>query len=163
MQKISIIVDTFSWKKLGILENKLKILDSLYNSVNVCITHEILKEINHFQLSSCDIARTQILPTQINRMYQDSTSLGFDEADASLISNLDRTKEFLGVSEDRPLLSLGTRYGAKIIQLIDLCQFLTAQNILTKNDLYTITKELRYLKNISKKKEKYMKKWLQHN
>ena len=163
MQKISAIIDTFSWKKLGILENKVNTLDMLYNSLNVCVTHEILKEIKHFRLLSCDITRTHILPTKINRMYQDSRSLGFDEAEASLISNIVETEEFFGVTEDRPLLSLGIRYGANIIQLIDLFQFLTAQNVITKNIFYKITKELRSLKNISKKKEKFVKKWLQDN
>jgi len=163
MQKISVIIDTFSWKKLGIIEKQENILNSLYDAVNVCITHEILKEIKHFQLTTCDSSRVHILPTKQNRIYQDSKTLGFDEADASLISNIIKTEEYIGVTEDQPLLSYGTKNGFNIMQLLDLFQFLTAHNKLTKNSLYNITKELRNLKNITKKKEKDMKKWLQIN
>ncbi len=145
------------------MENKANILDTLYDSVKVCITHEILKEIKHFRLTSCDITRTHILPAKLNRIYQDSISLGFDEADASLLSNVVKTENNYGITEDQPLILLGTRYGANIMQLIDLFQFLTSQEKITKNTLYKMTQELRNLRNISKKKEKYMKKWMQNN
>lgn len=163
MQKISVIIDTFSWKKLDIIEKQVKILNLLYNAVNICVTHEILKEIKHFRLTSCEISRVHILPTKSNRIYQDSKTLGFDEADASLISNITKNEEYIGVTEDQSLLSLGTRNGCNIMQLLDLFQFFTAQGKLPKNTLYKITQELRNLKNITKKKEKYMKEWLQRN
>jgi rRNA-processing protein FCF1 len=154
-------VDTFSWKKIDILkELSLIDMDRAYDSLKICITHPVLTEISHFNLKSCILEKTQILPHQDNKLYRDALILGFDEADASLISCSNDEEEVYIVSEDRPLLTFGRSFGIKMVQLVDFMQVLTTLKVISKNNLYQINRKLREVKNISKRKEKSIKDWL---
>lgn len=59
-----------------------------------------------------------------------------------------------------PPLTYGKSIGIKIVQRVDFIQVLTALHIVSKNNLYQINRKLRDLKNISKRKEDAVKKWL---
>jgi hypothetical protein len=106
------------------------------------------------------VEKVEVLPHQDNRIYKDALTLDFDEADASILSHsFDETDTYI-ISEDRPFLTYGKSFGIKIIQLVDFMEVLTSLNIVSKNDLYQINRELRKIKNISEKKEKSIKNWL---
>jgi rRNA-processing protein FCF1 len=111
-------------------------MDRAYDSLKICITHPVLTEINHFKLKSCILEKTQILPHKDNKLYREALILGFDEADASLISCSNDEDEVYIVSEDRPLLAFGKSFGIKMVQLIDFMQVLTTLNVISKNTLY---------------------------
>ncbi len=49
------------------------------------------------------------------------------------------------------------------MQLVEFFLILTAQNIISKNQLLKINKTLRDLENISLKKAKTIKKWMKEN
>ena len=135
-------------------------MDVIYENVNLCITHEIQKEVV-YRRYACQSEKIQVLPTKPNQIYKDAKSLGFDEADASMMSILIKKDTYWGVTEDQPLITFGRSFELNIMQLIDFFQFLVKSDILSKNILYKITRDLRKMKNITKKKEKYIKKWLQ--
>nr|MDO8088805.1 hypothetical protein [Candidatus Sigynarchaeum springense] len=154
-------VDTFSWKKIDILqESGLVDIDSVYARVKICITHAVLGEIKHFQLKSCQVEKTEILPPRSNKIYEAALALQFDDADASMLSHGFDDDDTYIISEDRPLLTYGKIFGIKIVQLVDFMQVLTVLNAISKNSLYQVNKKLRELKNISKKKEDTVKEWL---
>ncbi len=154
-------VDTFSWKKIGILqESRLVDIDPVYAKVKICITHAVLDEIKHFELKSCQVDKTEILPHQPNKIYKEALALQFDDADASILSHGFDDDDTYIISEDRPLLTYGKSFGIKIVQLVDFMQVLTALNVISRNNLYQINRKLRDLKNISKKKADAVKEWL---
>ena len=159
---MKIFIDTYSWAKIDILVNASYIdLNNFYQKFELCITHDVLKEVRYREIKSCQIENLHIYPIKNKRIYEDAIIQQFDEADASLLSNGSREKDSIIITEDKPLLELGHSYKFKIIQLIDYFKILTDMKLLTKNKLYQINKELRKLRNISKIKEKEIKKFLQ--
>jgi len=155
------LIDTCTWIKLDKLQ-KLKEFSTsqLYLWGEVQITHEVLKEINHFRVLSCIRKDTTILPIGNRQIYDDATSTQLDEADASLLSNGARTQDKIIISEDPGLLNFARLYRITALQLIDLFQFFTEGDYLTRRELYRHTRTLRDLKNITKKRQKEIKSWL---
>ncbi|MHA1744596.1 MAG: hypothetical protein ACTSWW_01280 [Promethearchaeota archaeon] len=159
---MKIFIDTFSWFKIDLLVSTSYIdLAALYQELELCITHDVLEELQNRKIKSCQISKLQVYPIGNKRIYDDAITQDFDKADASLLSNGSRNSDILLVSEDQPLLELGKSYRFDCIQLIDFCRILTSLNILTKRKLFQVNRELRRLGNISKKKEREMKQHLQ--
>jgi len=159
---LKIFIDTYSWAKIDILVDASYIdLNNLYQKFEICTTHDVLEEIQYREIKSCQIHNLQIYPIKNKRIYEDVIIQQFDKADASLLSFGSRKGDSIIVSEDKPLLELGKSYRIEIIQLIDFFRILTKLNLFTKNQLFKINRELRKLKNISKKKEKEIKNFLQ--
>lgn len=155
------LIDTCTWIKLDKLQ-ELKEFSAgqLYNWGEVQITHEVLKEIDHFRVKSCVRKETAILPIGNTQIYDDATSAQLDEADASLLSNGSRARDKIIISEDTGLLDFARLYRITALQLIDLFQFFTEGDYFTRRELYQHTRTLRDLKNITKKRQKEIKTWL---
>lgn len=161
---MKIFIDTFSLFKIDLLvKNSYFDIDILYKELEICITHKILEEIQYRKINSFDISKLQIFPIENQRIYQDAITQGFDEADASLLSLGSKNKDFVFVSEDKPLLELGRSYHFHFIQLIDFFRIMVAMHIIPSKKLYQVNRELRRLGNISKHKEKEIKSYLQNN
>ncbi|MHA1721404.1 MAG: hypothetical protein ACTSWX_12145 [Promethearchaeota archaeon] len=159
---MKIFIDTYSWAKIDFLVNSSFLdFNILYRRFEICITHDILKEIQHREIKSCILEEIHIFPIKNRRIYEDAITQQFDKADASLLSNGSRNGDPILITEDHPLLELGKSYQFEIIQLIDFFKILTQFNILSKKKLFQINRELRRLRNISKNKEKNIKKFLQ--
>lgn len=159
---MKVFIDTFSWAKLDLLHEKsLLETELIYKYFEVCITHDLLDEINHRGIKSCNVMKIHVLPRGNERIFEDTRSQGFDKADASIFSNYQRNEDSFIVTEDKPLIQLGINYRFNIIQLIDFCKILNAMRLITNNRLFQINRELRELKNISKHKEKEIKTHLQ--
>ncbi|MCF2141069.1 MAG: hypothetical protein K9W44_13505 [Candidatus Lokiarchaeota archaeon] len=159
---MKIFIDTFSWAKIDLLiSESLFDFDPIYDTFEVCITHFVSEELNHRGLSSCISSKLSILPVKNKRIYEDAISQGFDKADASILSYGTKNDDVAIVTEDRPLLLLGMSYKFAIMQLIDFCRLLNAMELITKRELYRINQKLRILENITKKKEKEIKLYLQ--
>ncbi|MCF2139755.1 MAG: hypothetical protein K9W44_06855 [Candidatus Lokiarchaeota archaeon] len=150
---MNLLIDTFSWKKIGLLsEEKLINIDFLHKWSRIYITHEVKRELEHFEISSCNFDATTILPIKNNRLYQYALDLGFDQADSEIFSNSSPTKEMTIVSEDKPLLKLLQSYHVRAIQLIDLFYIYYKLDFIKSNDLFKINKYFREKKNITEKK-----------
>ena len=148
---MKIFIDTYSWSKIDLLVNSSNFdINCLYKEFDLCITHDVMKEIQHREIKSCQIPNLHINPIKNKRIYDDAITQKFDKADASILSNGSRNGDTIIVSEDLPLLELGKSYKFECIQLIDYCRILTNLNLLTKKNLYQINKELRRLENITK-------------
>ncbi len=157
-----VLIDTFSWKKLDILEEDEQIgTGTILDQFNVCITHAVFEEINHFKIKLHYPRKVSIIPYKNHKVCEDARLFGFDEADASIASACVELEDSMIVSEDRPLLAFGKGYGLKIVQLIDFFRIMTMSGIISRNDLYRANRKLREMKNISKIKEKSIKEWLQ--
>ncbi|MHA1651027.1 MAG: hypothetical protein ACTSYB_12600 [Candidatus Helarchaeota archaeon] len=150
-----LLIDTCTWFKLDLLtEENLFNSENLYELAEIEITHQVLKELEHFGSSSFQKERTKINPIRNQKIFNDVLELGFDEADASILSFGSKTKNFILVSEDNALLEYARVHGYFAIQLIDLFRLFTQKKIIKPRKLYHLTKKLRELKNITKKKEK---------
>ena len=159
---MKIFIDTYSWAKIDVLVDASYVdLNYFYQKFEICITHDVLKEIRYREIKSCQIQNLHVYPIKNKRIYEDAIIQRFDEADASLLSNGSRKGDTIIITEDKPLLELGKSYRIEIIQLIDFFRILTKLNLFTKNTLFKINRELRKLRNISKNKEKEIKDFLQ--
>ncbi len=155
------LIDTCTWIKLDKLQ-ELKEFSSaqLYLWGEVQITHEVLKEIDHFHVQSCVREETTILPIENKQIYDEATAAQLDVADASLLSNGSRTPDKIIISEDSGLLDFARLYRLTALQLIDLFQFFTEGDYVTRRELYQHSRTLRDLKNITKKRQKEIKTWI---
>ncbi|MHA1132399.1 MAG: hypothetical protein ACTSQI_05425 [Candidatus Helarchaeota archaeon] len=157
-----IFLDTCTWLKLELLERTKQFSTSLlFSSSSIAITHKIREELEHFSIPQEKINKTIIYPIGDKAIYKHALDLGLDEADASLLSNgkIKEDQLYL-ISEDRAVLSFGRMFKMEIMQLIDLFQNLTTQNILDKTKLYNMVKFLRNQKNITEKKKNTILNWL---
>ncbi|MHA1301337.1 MAG: hypothetical protein ACTSO9_18090 [Candidatus Helarchaeota archaeon] len=152
---MNLLIDTCTWLKLDILkEDRIFEPDKIYNWANIGISHQVLKEIEHFNCKSFKKEKTQINPIQNEEIYKKALKLEFDEADASILSFGKKTGDSIIISEDGTLLEYARINKFYALQLIDLFLLFTSMNFMKPRDLYHITKYLRKLKNITKKKEK---------
>jgi hypothetical protein len=94
-------------------------------------------------------------------LYNEAILLKLGEADASILSLDTKSEDSIIISEDGGILEFARSHGFAILQLIDLFSLMEQQNILNKRELYKITRKLRELKNITKKKQKKVKQILQ--
>ncbi|MHA1265334.1 MAG: hypothetical protein ACTSRS_08890 [Candidatus Helarchaeota archaeon] len=155
-------LDTCTWLKLELLEKEQQFsLWDLFSFSSLAITHKIKEELEHYSFPQEKINAIIIYPIGNKAIYQAALDSGFDEADASLLSNGKIEEEHLYlISEDRAILSFGRMLNMRIMQLVDLFQILTAQNVINKTKLYNLVKFLRDQKNITKKKHSYLLNWL---
>ncbi len=157
-----LFLDTCTWLKIELLKTQDLFDISLLRSFSsIAITHEIRQELEHYSLSAIDIKQIIIYPIGDQTMYKHALEIGFDEADASLLSNGKVSlNDIILVTEDRAVLTFGQLYDMQIIQLSDLLRLLTDSNILDKTNFYHLIKFLRDQRNITKNKEKSLLEWL---
>lgn len=156
--ELKCLVDTFSWSKLFRLrESGWEILlETILKETTIMITHEVKKEIEYRAPSHKDILEKVTILPKIDIDYPHYERMGFDPADASLFE-YQAHKNLLIISEDHPMLALGSVNKTDIIQLADFFSILNSVGILSNNDLHKLLVILRDMKNISKRKFKYIK------
>ncbi len=156
-----LLIDTITWTKLSRLQ-KMEVFSSksLYEWAEIQITHKVQEELEYRRNNIWIKENTQILPIKRTNIFQDALNLHFDEADSSILSNGSKEPDYFIVSEDRDLLRVARSYQFTAIQLIDLFRIFTAQNLISRRDLYNLAKILRELRNITEKKHKELKSWL---
>ena len=157
-----LFLDTCTWLKLEILEREELFKNSkLFNFGSLAITYEIKEELEYFSISSLDLRTLIVYPIKNKILYKQALELGFDEADASLLSNgkIEEEELYL-ISEDRGVISFGQFHKMNIMQLADFFMVLTASNHLTKRNCYHLIKFLRKQRNITHKKEQNILGWL---
>ncbi len=157
-----IFLDTCTWLKLELLEREQQFSTSvLFSFSSIAITHKIKEELEHYSIPQEKINETIIYPIGDKAIYKYALDSGFDDADASLLSNGKiKVEQLYLISEDRAVLSFGRMLKMEIMQLIDLFQNFTTQNIIDKKKLYNLVKFLRNQKNITEKKENNILNWL---
>lgn len=96
-----------------------------------------------------------ILPA-LDINYQLYDRQGFDKADASLIEYAER-REAIVVTEDHPMLALGYLENLDFIQTIDFFHILWRRGTITQNQMNKLLRIFRDLRNITKKKERSIK------
>ena len=156
-----LLLDTGSWLKLDKL-NQENIFNPhlLYEWATIETTHEVVIELEHFKCSSWKKNKTVIIPIKNQEIYDEAIELKYDKADASVISNGQKSDlEYLIVSEDRPLMDYVELYGFMGGFLIDIFRIFTSLDLLTKKELYRLAKRLHEMRNINKKKLKNILQW----
>ncbi len=154
------IIDTCTWLKLDLLnENQAFNPNYLYEWIEIEITHQILKELEYYNCNSFQKEKTKIIPIENEKIYQNALTVNFDDADASLLSCGKKSSISIIVSEDGLLLEYARIHNYFALQLIDLLQILTTKRFIAPRNLYHLTKLLRELDNITKKKEKEILKY----
>ena len=164
---LKVIIDTGSWLKLDLLENKkLFSVQSVYDWTKVIITHQVEEEVVHFRCSSYVQSETQIVPIENRQIYDECLSIGFDEADASIASLFpstnnqnERKEDYIVVSEDKPLLDYLHMKDIYAIQLIELFLIFTDMRKIQGKLFYRLVKILQDLRNITKKKMNSLLDW----
>lgn len=158
---MKLMIDTCSWFKLERL-SRLGLFDAnnLYKWAEIQITHDVEKELDYWQCSVWKKERTQILPVKNEKIFNEAILLGYDIADASILSNGSKDPDFFIVSEDRAMIKYLRLYRFSSIQIIDLFRILTRLNFISRTELYRLAKYLRINRNITKRKLKSIKKWL---
>jgi predicted nucleic acid-binding protein len=150
-----LIIDTGTWLKLDVLKaDNMFDAEQLYNWAEIIVTHHVLKELEYYNCKSFQKEKTKITPIENITIFQDLIKSNFDEADASILSLGKKSPKISIISEDGALLEYARVHHFYAIQLIDLFRSLTEINLITNRLLYHLTKTLRQLKNITKKKEK---------
>ncbi|HME53543.1 MAG TPA: hypothetical protein VKM55_15060 [Candidatus Lokiarchaeia archaeon] len=159
---MKLFIDTGTWLKLDVLSDlTLFEPNSLYDWADIFTTHQVDEELRHFNNRSINRSLTGILPVKNKKIYDEAVAVGFDLADASIISHGETDNpDVLIISEDRPLLKYAKMYRFYIIQLIDLFQVLAKQEHVSYNELYGLTREMQRLRNITRKKQEEIKNWL---
>ena len=159
-----LLIDTCTWLKLDLLnEDQVFIPNKLYQWADIEITHQILKEIEYYDCITFQKEETRIVPIENQHIYNEALELNFDEADASILGSGKKTSEYVLISEDGPLLEYARINNFKAFQLIDLFRILFQKNLIESRELYHLTKYLREMKNITKKKEKSILKYRDGN
>jgi hypothetical protein len=155
------LFDTCTWIKLNELQdNRIFDCTILYTYTKIAITHMILEEINYHNLSVCNTNYISIKPVGNEKIFYEAKEFELDDGDASLLSNGSKENDTIIISEDGGVLEFARAYRFVHMQLIDLFALLEKHNILTKKKLFQLTRTLRNMKNITKKKQKLIKKQL---
>ncbi len=152
---LKIIIDTFSWTKLFKLENNgwEKLVDIILDNISVLLTHEIKQELEYRHPNKTHyLKRTTLLPI-IDIDFQYFEINGFDKADASIIKHCEKSN-IPAVTEDHPMLTLGTVDKMDFIQLADFLYILNELDLITNNEFHKLLRILREMRNITKNKHK---------
>ncbi|TFF97386.1 MAG: hypothetical protein EU547_04470, partial [Promethearchaeota archaeon] len=100
-----LLIDTCTWFKLELLkEDNLFETSKIYDWAEIAVTHQVLKELEYYKCESIIKEKTKINPIENRQIYNQSSSLNFDEADASILSFGKKSKNHILVSEDGALL-----------------------------------------------------------
>ncbi|MHA1732674.1 MAG: hypothetical protein ACTSU5_12085 [Promethearchaeota archaeon] len=157
---MNLLVDTCTWLKIDKLQSRNKYDHrDFYSLATLHVTHDVVDELIHYGCNSWKREKTRAIPIGNEAIFREALDLNFDTADASILSNGTKDDNLVIVSEDRALLKFAEMYKFSAVQLIDLFRLFTPEHF-SKRDLYNLTKALRELRNITKKKEKEMKTWL---
>ncbi|HME53498.1 MAG TPA: hypothetical protein VKM55_14835 [Candidatus Lokiarchaeia archaeon] len=158
---MNLFIDTCSWFKLQALDqNKLFSIKTLYDVADVNITHDVLSELEYYDCTIWIRERSKIVPVKDKKVFDDASSLDFDAADASILSNGSKDANTLIISEDGPLLEYAQICNFSAIQLVDFFRILVEGKKQSKNDLYKMNRYFREQKNITRRKENEIKQWL---
>ena len=160
-RSIKCFIDTYSWSKLIHLKGNgwASILDTILDNNSIFLTHEVKKEIEYRQPENLHYLQKMTLLPKINIDFNKYELLGFDRADASLIT-YSETNNIPVVTEDHPMLGLGIVDQLDFIQLADLFFLLNRLDQLTRNEFHKLVRKLRSMKNITKHKQKILLKEL---
>ena len=148
-------VDTFSWGKLILLKKEKwnDLISEIILKSDFFITHEVKKEFEHFFPDEIDLLNFVTVLAKMEIDYNASFIKGFDEADASLLE-YSKSGDFMLITEDHLMINENISGGNQIIQLVDFFGILFEQEFISGKELYHLTKRLRKMTNITKKKEK---------
>ncbi len=161
---MDILIDTCSWLKIdSLIDEHLFSAKILYDFASINITHDVVTELEHYHAKSWIKEKTKIIPIKDKRIFDEAIVLEFDTADASILSNGSKDASWVIVSEDHLLLECAQLYNLKAMQLIDLMKVLVNQEVISKNILFKINRFCRKARNITEKREKQVKQWLQEN
>ncbi len=125
-------------------------IDKLYALAEITVTPEIETELIYFSPQSWKKEKTFIIPITKKETYLRAINDGFDPADSSIFGIEDLNKYNI-LTEDRPLLKYGQIYRLNILFFVEFLAKLLESDIITKNELYFLNKNLFQLRNIDKK------------
>lgn len=152
--ELKLVIDTGTWLKLDkLLKHKIiqeEFLTQIYDLAEVIITPQIETELIHFKTKSWKKDKTFIIPITNEKNYDRALKDGFDQADSSIFGIAEIDSYFI-LSEDRPLLNYGKMYRLNFLFLIEFFVILLKTDLITKNELYVLNKNLYELRNINKK------------
>ena len=153
-------IDTCTWEKIFDLMSKevwKPLIFELLNHLNIFITVEVQRELFHFHNEEEAILKLietlKIYPV-LNETLQEYQKRGFDIADASLLEYSEQD-DYMIITEDGGMLAEGITDKNNILSLIDLLLALFNQGLITRKEMYHLTKYLRKNRNIRKSKEGY--------
>lgn len=155
------LIDTYSWSKLIHLKENgwTSILDIIIENNSIFLTHEVKKEIEYRQPESLHYLQKMTLLPLIEIDFHKFERLGFDKADASLITYSEQNNIPV-VTEDHPMLALGIVDQLDFIQLVDLFFIMNQLDQITKNEFHKLVRKLRSMRNITIHKQKKLLKGL---
>lgn len=146
-------IDTFSWSKLFALmdDSWEKIIKEWLSVLNFFITREVEIELHHFYSDKEPIWEIGSILSTLNTNYNHFKSLGFDDADISLLEYSEKP-DYIICTEDRPMLLLNVYQKNNIIQMIDLLKMSYLSGFFTKKEFNNLNKWFRDQRNITKRK-----------
>ncbi len=156
----SFLPDTYTWRKFDHLyQNGWKeIIVRTIKTHRILCTREVIDELKYRKFGIVEdgvLNYVGILPA-LDINYQLYDRQGFDKADASLIEYAER-REAIVVTEDHPMLALGYLENLDFIQTIDFFHILWRRGTITQNQMNKLLSIFRGLRNITKKKERSIK------
>ncbi len=148
-------IDTFSWSKLLYFRDtgEKDLIIEILKHGNFFITYEVQEELLHRYPNEEDFFRYAAVLPSLGTAYHHYSSLGFDEADISLLEYGEK-KDFQIITEDHKMLEEAVTDRNNLIQLGDYFGALYQKGYLTSKELYQFARKLRQMKNITKRKEK---------
>lgn len=153
-------VDTNTWLKIFRIEKDFnKILDSTIIKFNVFLTHDVLEECLFHAPDRREFFKKMTIFPKLNKLFQYYKSLGFDNADASLLEYADENihpiagEKYIIITEDPAMLKFNVYGKLRIIKFIDWLNRLYDIQMLTKKQLTFLTNFLFKSRNITKRKK----------
>ncbi|MFV2014075.1 MAG: hypothetical protein ACC656_01480 [Candidatus Heimdallarchaeota archaeon] len=162
-------IDTCTWLKFFKYENHFKIiLDLLLESFNIFVTHDVLEECKFHAPKKAELFKFVEIKPRLNKSFSHYKSLGFDDADASLLeyadlnsfSNKEVAKTYTIITEDPEMLSQNILGSNRVIKLIDWILKMYEGELVTKKQVTGLSKLLYSNRNITKRKLKLVNSWL---
>ncbi|MCF2139430.1 MAG: hypothetical protein K9W44_05180 [Candidatus Lokiarchaeota archaeon] len=155
--KTKLIIDTSTWIKFDeLIEERIisiKFIDKLTQISDIYVTHEIERELDYFNVISYQKMKKEIfiVPISNKEIYQKTIEDGYDSADSSIIG-VSEIKDYLIISEDRPLVEYYSLYKLKIMFFADLIWVLLNNDMISKNKAYKFIHPLQKMRNLPIKK-----------
>ena len=153
-------VDTNTWLKIFRIEKEFNnILDIAIMKFNIFLTHDVLEECLFHAPDRRDFFKKMTIFPKLSKSFQYYKSLGFDNADASLLEYADENippitdNKYIIITEDPAMLKFNVYGKLRIIKFIDWLNRLHDFQMLTKNQLTILTNFLFRSRNITKRKK----------
>jgi hypothetical protein len=149
-----IIIDTCSWIKIQLLEEKniISLKELLYES-DLWATHELIEEYRYHLPNFLDINKFSIKSVKIKTL-QEYTEHELDPADLSIIEFSRENPNVIAVSDDKPELTVLSIFKVQSYQLSEFLLILVQNSIFKKNNIIKAIKQLREWRNIRERKMK---------